>query len=86
MTESAVAQVAALSLGESYAQAKFIPVSGVTPRRIHQTKQRLLSTMTSIVSRARKKTGIDYRIHSFHTYTQSYDTIVAAIIVRESDL
>lgn len=83
--ESAVAQVAALAPGESYARARFIPRVMVTPDRIRTTKQRLLSALTPVIARAKEKVPADYRIHSFHELTRDCDVVVAAIIVRKED-
>jgi hypothetical protein len=88
--ESAVAQVAALAPGESYARARFIPRVHVTPDRIRTTKQRLLSALTPVIARAkeiaiRRKVSADYRIHSFHELTRDCDVVVAAVIVRKED-
>lgn len=84
-SESAVAQVAALAPGESYARARFIPRIHVTPDRIRLTKQRLLSALTPVIARAREKVSADYRIHSFHEMTRDCDVVVAAVIVRQED-
>lgn len=82
---SAVAQVIALAPGESYAKARFIPRIHVTPDRIRETKQRLLSGLTPVIARAKEKVSADYRIHSFHELTRNCDVVVAAVIVRKEE-
>ena len=83
LPENAVAQVAALKPGESYGRSKFIPAYNVSPDGIRETKRRLLSAMTPVIARAKKRLDAEYRLHGFHVYTRDCDVIVSAVVSKE---
>lgn len=83
---SVVAQVAALPVGDSYTKAIFIPAYRITPALIRDTKRRLLSSLTPILSRVHaRQPWSKYRMHGIHSLTRDFDVVVAVVVVREDD-
>jgi len=85
---SATSLVAALEIGETYTRSRFLP--GNTPnlgKAIKRTKRELLQGLSPVLARVRSRApSHEYSMHGVHGWTQGYDVVVAAVVVRELGL
>jgi hypothetical protein len=83
---SAVALVLELREGEAYAKAVFIPATQFSPDRVKDEKRRLMHTLSSVIARAHaKRPNLALRIYTTHSFTNSYDVVVAGLIVQQEE-
>lgn len=80
---SAVAQVAKLKLGEAYCRARFLRSVEANPDAIKAAKYNLRHLLGPVVARAREQApGNQYTVHSIHAFTESFDVVIAGVVVR----
>lgn len=71
-----------LAIGESFAEAKRLPIATATKDEIRAQATALKGTMSKAISNAVARTGFVYKSESLQTMTQSSDIMVIQVVTR----